>query len=163
MKEGSGFSLKAMKAMGIGLLGLTVMLGCATVEQKNTEIVQRGYALFGEGDIQGFLNQLSEDIEWVIPGPPDVMVGAGVYHGREEVLLFFQKLGGAIEFEQFEPQEYIAQGDWVVVLGHSRETVKATGRTAEFDWAGVYIIRDGKIVKYHVYEPTHNLVDAYRK
>ena len=144
----------------IGLLVLSVTVGCTTLEKKNIEIVQHGYELFGQGDIPGFLAQLSEDIVWIIPGP-DVMVGAGTYHGPEDVLLFFEKLGGAVEFQLFEPRDYIAQGDKVVVLGHSREMVKSTGRIAEFDWAGVYVIRDGKIVEYHVYEPTHFLVEAY--
>ena len=43
----------------IGLLVLSVTVGCTTLEKKNIEIVQHGYELFGQGDIPGFLAQLS--------------------------------------------------------------------------------------------------------
>ncbi len=162
MEKAKRLLLGKITILGIGLFVLSMVLGCATLERKNIELVQRGYALFGQGDIEGFLDQMAEDIVWIIPGPPDIMAGAGIYHGPEGVAQFFEKLGGAIDFELFEPREYIAQGDMVVVLGHSRETVKPTGITVEFDWAGVYKIRGGKIVEYHVYEPTDGIVDAWR-
>ena len=33
-------------------------------ERENTELVQQAYQHFKGGDIQGFLESLSEDVEW---------------------------------------------------------------------------------------------------
>jgi uncharacterized protein len=71
-------------------------------------------------------------------------------------------LGESVEFEQFEPQEYIAQGDKVVVLGHERQRVKATGEVVEDDWAMVFTLRGGKITKFRNYEDTAAVAAAHR-
>ena len=59
--------------------------------------------------------------------------------------------------------DYIAQGDKVVVLGHERQRVKATGLTVENDFAMVFTIRDGKIARFRNYEDTAAVAAAHRK
>ena len=75
----------------------------------------------------------------------------------------FEVLGEASVFEQFEIHDYIAQGDRVVVLGHERQRVKATGLTVENDFAMVFTIRDGKIARFRNYEDTAGVAAAHRK
>ena len=50
---------------------------------------------------------------------------------------FFKVLGESSEFEVFEPQEYIAQGDKVVVLGHERQRIRATGQVSSASGSSV--------------------------
>jgi ketosteroid isomerase-like protein len=38
-----------------------------TREQENTEIVRQGFAAFQRGDIQGFLELLDDDVDFVTP------------------------------------------------------------------------------------------------
>src|SRR5918998_2615017 len=115
-------------------------------ERTNADVVQRGYEAFGRGDIPALLNLLTEDVEWTLQGP-SVIPFAGTRYGREGVAEFFSSVGETIEFEQFEPREFVAQGDTVAVLGYERSRVKATGRTFEQEWAHVYTLRNGKIAK----------------
>jgi ketosteroid isomerase-like protein len=35
-------------------------------DRENTELVQQGYQHFQNGDIQGLLGLLSEDVEWTV-------------------------------------------------------------------------------------------------
>ena len=70
-------------------------------------------------------------------------------------------LGENLEFEQFEPREFVAQGDMVVALGYERSLIKPTGRTIEQEWAHVYTLRDGKIAKLRVFEDTAQFVVAF--
>jgi ketosteroid isomerase-like protein len=70
-------------------------------------------------------------------------------------------LGETLEFERFEPREFVAQGDTVVVLGYERCVVKPTGHTIEQEWAHVYTLRDGKIAKGRFIEDTAALVVAF--
>jgi uncharacterized protein len=122
-------------------------------DKTNTDVVQQAYAAFGQGDIPALLNLLTDDVEWSLPGP-SVIPWAGTRHGHEGVTEFFSMLGETLEFEQFEPREFVAQGDTVVVLGHERSLVKPTGRMFEQEWAHVYTLRDGKIAEGRFIEDT---------
>jgi uncharacterized protein len=126
-------------------------------EQANVQIVQNAYAAFKRGDIQTILDSLSKDVEWIAPGVEPV---AGTYHGREEVALFFQRVNEISEFSSFEPSEYVAQGDRVVVLGHYTATVRNTGRVYDCDWAMAFTVQQGKISKFQEYTDTAALVAA---
>ena len=128
-------------------------------DKTNAEVVQQSYAAFGQGDIPALLSLLTDDVEWTLQGP-SVIPWAGTHHGHEGVTEFFSLLGETLEFEQFEPREYVAQGDTVVVLGHERSLIKPTGRGFEQEWAHVYTLRDGKIAKHRALENTAAYVAA---
>jgi ketosteroid isomerase-like protein len=85
---------------------------------------------------------------------------AGTRRGREGVAQFFSLVEETLEFQQFEPREFVAQGDMVVVLGFERNLIKPTGRTFEQEWAHVYALRDGKIAKHRGFEDTAAYVAA---
>jgi ketosteroid isomerase-like protein len=130
-------------------------------DHENERVVQEMYAAFGRGDIPGVLDTLSDDIEWRIAGPSELPY-AGLHRGRDEVAKFFGTFGQASEFEMFEAQEYFSRGDKVVVLGHERQRVKATGTVVETEWAMVFTLRGGKIARYHNFVDTHAVALAYR-
>ncbi|QDA60922.1 nuclear transport factor 2 family protein [Hymenobacter jejuensis] len=131
-------------------------------EQQNTQTVQEGYALFGKGDIPNLLNLYTDDVEFIIPGSAETVPFAGVYRGKEQVATFFAKLHDAIDYERFEPQNYIAQGDRLVVLGFSKGKVRATGRTDEEEWAHSFIMQDGKVARFQAYLDTEASMKAFR-
>jgi uncharacterized protein len=128
-------------------------------ERTNADVVQRGYEAFGRGDIPALLDLLTDDVEWTLQGP-SVIPFAGTRHGHEGVSEFFSVLGETLDFEQFEPREYVAQGDTVVVVGFERSLSRATGRTIEQEWAHVNTLRDGKIAKFRAFEDTGEYVAA---
>lgn len=131
-------------------------------EQENVGIVKDAYDSFKKGDIQHLLDALTDDVAWVTPGPPDIMPAAGNRRGRNEVAQFFSDLSDSEDVELFEPQEYIAQGDKVVVLIKYRGRVKATGRTAETDLVHIFTINEGRIAQFQEYFDTAKALDAYR-
>jgi ketosteroid isomerase-like protein len=131
-------------------------------EQENEQVVRTMYAALQRGDIPGVLDTLAEDIEWRIAGPSELPY-AGVHRGRDEVARFFATFGKASEFEVFEPQEYFSRGDKVVVLGHERQRVKATGRVVETEWAMVFTLRAGTIARFHNFVDTHAVAAAHRR
>ncbi len=87
-------------------------------EQENVQVVEQFYTA-SRSDIPTILNLLSEDIDLLIPEQADIPF-ADRYQGREQVAQFFATIRETVEAEQFEPQEFIAKGDKVVVLGHER-------------------------------------------
>ncbi len=129
-------------------------------EQTNADVVRQAYEAFGRGDIPAMLGMLTDDVEFTMQGPP-VLPYAGTHRGREGVAEFVSLLGETLEFERFEPREFVAQGDTVVVVGDERSLVKSTGRAFEEEWAHVYTLRDGKIAKGLLIEDTAAQVVAF--
>ncbi len=128
-------------------------------DQTNLAVIQQAYEAFGRGDIPAVLDALTDDVEWTLQGP-SVIPFAGPRRGREEVAEFFSVIGETLELEQFEPREFVAQGDTVVVVGYERSIVKQTGRSFEQEWAHIYTLRDGKIATGLFLEDTAAYVNA---
>ena len=128
--------------------------------RTNVVVVQETYEAVGRGDIPAVLDLLTDDVEWTLQGPSAIPF-AGTRHGREGVAEFFSLVGENLEFEQFEPREFVAQGDTIAVLGHERSLIKPTGRALEQEWAHVYTLRDGKIAKFRAFEDTAAHVVAF--
>jgi ketosteroid isomerase-like protein len=99
-------------------------------------------------------------VQWYDPGAPEVP-HAGRYHGREDVSRFFAVIGETLEFENFEPREFVADRDLVIVLGALRARVNATGRFYDNEWAMVWRLRDGKVASWQVYEDTARELAAH--
>ena len=75
---------------------------------------------------------------------------------------FFSSLNEQEDVELFEPEEYIAQRDKVVVLIKYRGRVRATGKTVESDLVHLFTFANGKIKRFREYYDTAATLDAYR-
>ncbi|NJK52195.1 MAG: nuclear transport factor 2 family protein [Leptolyngbyaceae cyanobacterium SU_3_3] len=122
-------------------------------EQANRQLVQQAYQSVQAGDVQSLLNSLTEDVQWQLPEMENVPF-AGTWHGREQVGQFFSTVAQTQDVVEFEPEEFIAQDDKVVVLGRFSQRVKSTGRIAASAWAHVWTVKDGKITHFHEYVDT---------
>ena len=129
--------------------------------EENVQTAQAGYAAFGRGDLPAILELLTDDIEWIEPGPADVIPTAGTYRGKEEVAGFFATLGENLEIHKFEPHKFIAQDDDVVVLISTEGTVKPTGRKVTDHLAHVWTFKGGKLARFEAFEDTAASVAAY--
>jgi uncharacterized protein len=129
-------------------------------EQRNLEIVRGVYEAFGRGDLPAIINLMADDVDWYDPGPSAV-THAGHYHGRKGVEQFFARVADTLEIQTFEPAEFIAQGNRVVVIGKLHARVKQTGRSYDNEWAMAWTIRDGRIAAWQVYEDTARELAAH--
>ncbi len=129
-------------------------------ESKNVQTVQQIYAAFEKRDIQALLAAVADDVDWQLLGPAKI-AHAGPHHGRDQVRRFFATVAETLNIEQFDTREFIAQGDNVVALGYYAGRVKSTGRQYASEWAHVFTLRHGKIIKFREYADTANLAAAY--
>ena len=129
---------------------------------NNTEIVQKGYECFGTGDIEGLLSLFTEDIGWTVPEIENAPF-AGKRTGTASVGEFFTQLAEAEDITRFEPLEFIAEGDKVVVLGESEATVRSTGNTYETDWVHVFHLLDGKVTEFTEFFDNAAATRAFQK
>ena len=131
-------------------------------KQENTKLVQQVYENFKSGDIKALLNLLSDNIEWQLPEIENVPF-SGTSRGHEQMGEFFASLVDTQEVQHFEPREFIAHGDKVVALGHYAWLVKSTGRQFGGDFAHVFTVHDGKVVRFHEYMDTAAAAAAHRR
>jgi ketosteroid isomerase-like protein len=129
------------------------------MSEDNLDLVRRGYDAFGRGDIPGLLALFDEEIQWVTPGPPELAT-SGRRTGRQAVAEFFGSVNEVFDIQRFEPREFIAQGERVVVLGSETARVRATGTTLELDWVHAFTMRNGKVVAFQEFFDTAAVVAA---
>jgi len=136
-------------------------IGSIMNEKQNTALVQQAYALFGRGDIAGLLKLMSKDVVWDITEAENVPF-TGKFQGPEGVGRFFAKFAEEVDILKFEPQEFLAQRDKVVVLGESRLRAKASGNEFGNRWAHVITVADGKIKHFLDYVDTTSAAKAFK-
>jgi ketosteroid isomerase-like protein len=85
-------------------------------EQENVQLVKQAYQNVASGDIPSLLNLFSENVQWRLPEMANVSF-SGTWQGHEGIKQFFQRLAEVQDIVEFEPREFIAQDDKVVVLG----------------------------------------------
>jgi ketosteroid isomerase-like protein len=117
---------------------------------KPTEIVASFYNKLKIGDAVGALDLMAADIEWITmwhykvngPGPERVAEG------------LFRPLVAEWSSFALVPAEFIAGGDNVVSLGEFTGVHGATGKTVHADYAHVWTVKDGKIMRFRQYIDT---------
>lgn len=128
----------------------------------NIQIVQQLYTALGKGDIPTVLSLLAEDVVWEMPHPRDQVPFGGIWKGVEEVKQFFMTTHDCAQFKQVQIQEYIAQEDKVVVIGHNKVMAKPTGKEYENDFVAVWTVQYGKIKEMRDFMDTVQAVTAFQ-
>jgi ketosteroid isomerase-like protein len=131
-------------------------------ETRNTQMVKDAYAAFLRGDVNTVLSMLDDSVQWEgAKGGEGVVPTSGLRRGRAAVGEFFSQVAANIDFELFEPQEYVAQGDMVVAIGKYAGKARPTGRAMSGDWAMVFSFRDGKITRFREFSDSAMAVRAF--
>ena len=131
-------------------------------EQQNLDVVRSMYAAFGSGDLEGILSSLDPQVSWRTPGAPDLPSG-GLRHGVPAVREFFGLLLNTLDITDFQPQDFLAADDKVVVLGTSREGPKGSGRLVNFRWVHVFTFRNGRIATFEEPADVSELIAEFRR
>jgi ketosteroid isomerase-like protein len=130
-------------------------------EQDNIELVRQGYDAFSKGDLQRLLSIFSRDIDWEMPSIEGIPF-TGKRHGLDAVGEFFRLMDDFQQAREFKPDEFIGQGDRVVVLGHCTFYVKSTGREYSSDFCHLFRIDGDKVASFKEYDDTHAAAKAYQ-
>jgi len=129
--------------------------------QENKRIVIEGYQLFQAGDIPHLLERYHDDALWIEP-EAEYVPFAGRHNGKAEIAQFFQTLDAEAQALRFEPKEFIAEGDKVVVIGEATWLCKQTGRSYDSPWVHVFSLRDGKVARFESFQDTAAGERAFR-
>ncbi len=133
------------------------------MKEENLTIVKEASAAFSHNNIPRLLEKLAEDVDWMIAGPQSILPYAGEHHGRQQVAASVAAWHQAEEIEAFEPKNFISDGDVVIVLGTYRAIIKSTRRLLNIQWAHVYTIRGGKIIRFRGFFDTFAASESYTR
>jgi len=127
----------------------------------NIAIVQQAYGDFGSGNIPALIAAMTGDVVWQEP-PGGVAPWAGTHTGHAALTEFFHQLLTQIHPIEFEPREFIAHGDRVIVLGRYKFQAKSTGKSWETDWVMIWTLAHGKISRFQIFKDTGAEIAAFQ-
>jgi uncharacterized protein len=131
------------------------------VEKDNGELVRSFYANMQAGDIDAVVALLAPDFELVYSGP-SIIPSSGVWNGPEGFRNWAQAaLRGHLPPESLSFEDFIVQGDVVVVPGHVTLRIKTTGKTCETDFLHLWTVRGGKLMRWRDFFDTFAVAQAY--
>jgi ketosteroid isomerase-like protein len=129
------------------------------VAEADVALVREVYAAFERGDLDGVVDALDPEIEWI--EPDGYFPGAqGVFHGRDDVRRIFELYPRLWERFDVTPEELIDAGDHVVMVGTERGVARDTGKEFTGRVCNVWTLRDGKAVRLRIFKDTALIREA---
>ena len=121
--------------------------------EANVQLLKEAYRQWHDSKGQNvdywFDNVIGPQITFdSIPQGAAAMPFAKRYDDRSALRGYFDGLLADWSMQYCTMNEFVAQGDTVVALGHYRATAKATGKQFDSPFAMVFTIRDGKIAEF---------------
>jgi ketosteroid isomerase-like protein len=126
-------------------------------QNPNVELLREAYASWqaSKGDPAGWFGIIHDDIKLnSLPGGHPPLEFSAPRKGVEELKAYLDSLTSdwSMNFHRFD--EFIADGDRVVAVGHVSWTNKRTGKTVESPKVDVWRFRDGKAVEFNEFFDT---------
>ena len=126
---------------------------------ESVDLIHRLYDAYARRDAATILAHLSPEIDIY---QTELLPWGGRYRGHDGAQRFFRKLLEQID-SRVEIGEVIPAGSRVVVTGHTRGTVVATGAPFTVRVAHIYTLINGKISAVEFYVDTPAMRDALRQ
>jgi len=108
-------------------------------------VVQRMFSAFDSGDVEKFLDTVSDDTVWIYHGT--TIIPKSVFENKEGARTFLTNIYKYTEIISFEPQQFIVEGNMVVVLGQEHQRVKRSGRELKQKWVQIYTVENDLITR----------------
>lgn len=108
-------------------------------------VVEKMFTAFSSGNVEKFVATVSEYTVWIYHGTQ--IIPAGTFEKKEGVRTFFTNIIERTEIINFEPQQYIVEGNMVVVIGREHQKVKRSGRELKQKWVQIYTVENDLITK----------------
>jgi uncharacterized protein len=115
-----------------------------------TDGLRERYERFSAGDLERALDLWTDDFVW--DGAGSDLPGSGQYEGKQAAIEVLQQAVGAWDKFELSADEFIEQGDTVVVLGHT--DVAKGGRSARTPVVHIWRYRGDQICRLQILTDT---------
>jgi ketosteroid isomerase-like protein len=127
------------------------------MSRDNVEVVRAIYSAFARRDRDAVMRNLAPSIRvYDRPSHPD----ASVHEGREGFLRFNETDREAFEEVVYEPQDFLANGPYVVVPIKQSGRGKSSALRIEEDIVNVWKLRRGKCIELRIFSTLEEALEA---
>jgi len=119
------------------------------------KVVESMFAAFSSGDADKFVATVSDDTVWIYHGTQ--IIPKGQFEKKAGVRAFYNNIMERTEIINFEPLQYIVEGNMVVVIGREHQKVKRSGRELKQDWVQIYTVENNLITKMEEFATSEEL------
>jgi ketosteroid isomerase-like protein len=127
------------------------------MSQENVELARRGFASWEQGDLEGHLRLIHEDVVCCRVAP---LIDPKAYHGLEGYLEFVSDWMEPYEDLRFHPNEYIDAGDRVVVEVPQEGHLAGSNQVMKGTFWFLLTVHDGKVVRFEIYGERDQALEA---
>jgi ketosteroid isomerase-like protein len=124
------------------------------------DVIEAFFARFGAGDVNGVLALFADEVDLAVAGA-DFVPWTGPKSTKAGVGEFLAATG-AVEPQEFAVRQIVTEGDTGVALGHFTHRVLATGKSFSSRFALHVTVEDGLISRYHMFEDSYAIAEAFR-
>jgi ketosteroid isomerase-like protein len=121
----------------------------AVSDRDNVEILRRGFEGFRERGIDAMEDLVHPDFEG--GADPQLLTEPQVYRGPEGIRRWFEGFEGFIEDVRFEADQFVGNGDRVLVAARLVGRGVGSGIEVEQRAWQVWTLRDGRAIRLHIY------------
>ena len=131
------------------------------IADPKVEAVQNLYAAFFRGDVDAFIADLADDVDWAAEAASNSVPWYGSYSGKTEVPRFFNAIGSNVDVGEFSLLSFASNETDVMVAIRWSYTVRATGKRAAMHMQHWWRFADGKIVFFRGSEDSEQSAAAF--
>jgi ketosteroid isomerase-like protein len=124
------------------------------------EIVRQMFEAFNIEDIEDIIAFTHPDL--LVEIPPEISAEPDTYRGHDGMRRYFRSFQDVMEEIRFEPVQLWEVGDRVVVAVRLTARGRQTAIRVEQRTAGVWRIRDGKVIEVRAYRSPAEALSAAR-
>jgi ketosteroid isomerase-like protein len=124
------------------------------------EIVRQMFEAFNIEDIENIIAFTHPDL--LVEIPPEISAEPDTYRGHDGMRRYFRSFQDVMEEIRFEPVQLWEVGDRVVVAVRLTARGRQTAIRVEQRTAGVWRIRDGKVIEVRAYRSPAEALSAAR-
>ena len=115
------------------------------MSRKDIELAKRALDAFNSGDVEKMIELADEALEWR-PAFGGATGGATAYHGHDGFREYWRGTQEIFDHFRFEPEQFIDDGNSLVVIGRGSGRAKGSGIEIDQPFAMLWKIRGGKAV-----------------
>jgi ketosteroid isomerase-like protein len=117
-----------------------------------TDVMRERYDRFNRGDVEGAIDLWSDDFVWEGSNSTD-LPGGGQHEGKDAAVQALQEAVGAWDSFALSADEFLEEGDTVVVLGHN--DVSKGGNSARIPVVHIWRWRGEEVTRLQLLTDTY--------
>jgi uncharacterized protein len=124
-------------------------------------VIEEFFRRLGTGDRASVLDLFADEFDLLVAGA-DFVPWTGPRSTKGELDQFLAAVVAEVETREFAIDQVVVDGRDGVALGHATHLVCRTGRTFSGRFALHVVVAHGQIVKYHMFEDSHAIAEAFQ-